>query len=147
MGTRPKSRVALVGPHSPLAQSGRGTITVCSSSQQIWKIHKLRFVYKSKGHLIIKNTHLELAHGFEFHWLSGQVLLWRHHIRKDVQEEGTRAGSVHSERHNITNDGLELINYLLIPMDSTTINYSTHLHHESLQGDRVKGVLLAVVEL
>lgn len=34
-GTRPNSRVAFVGPHSPLAQSGSGTITVCNSSQQI----------------------------------------------------------------------------------------------------------------
>lgn len=37
MGMSPNSRVAFVGPHSPLAQSGRGTMTVCSSSQQIWK--------------------------------------------------------------------------------------------------------------
>lgn len=35
IGTNPKSRVAFVGPHSPLAQSGRGTITVWSSSQHI----------------------------------------------------------------------------------------------------------------
>lgn len=35
MGTRPKSLVALVGPHSPEAQSGKGTMTVWSSSQQI----------------------------------------------------------------------------------------------------------------
>lgn len=35
IGISPKSLVALVGPHSPLAQSGNGTITVCNSSQQI----------------------------------------------------------------------------------------------------------------
>lgn len=41
MGTRPNSLVALVGPHSPLAQSGSGTITVCSSSQAILNLHTL----------------------------------------------------------------------------------------------------------
>lgn len=35
MLTSPKRRVAFMGPHSPLAQSGRGTMTVCSSSQTI----------------------------------------------------------------------------------------------------------------
>ena len=34
-GIRPKSLVALAGPHSPEAQSGRGTITVCRSSHTI----------------------------------------------------------------------------------------------------------------
>lgn len=41
MGTSPNSLVALVGPHSPLAQSGKGTITVCSSSQQILNLQTL----------------------------------------------------------------------------------------------------------
>lgn len=35
IGISPNNRVAFVGPHSPLAQSGSGTITVCSSSQHI----------------------------------------------------------------------------------------------------------------
>ena len=34
-GIRPNSLVALAGPHSPEAQSGSGTITVCSSEQTI----------------------------------------------------------------------------------------------------------------
>lgn len=34
-GISPNSLVALAGPHSPDAQSGRGTITVCRSSQTI----------------------------------------------------------------------------------------------------------------
>lgn len=38
---RPKSRVAFVGPHSPLAQSGNGTITVCNSSHMILNLHTL----------------------------------------------------------------------------------------------------------
>lgn len=41
MGMRPNSLVAFVGPHSPLAQSGSGTITVCSSSQAILNLHTL----------------------------------------------------------------------------------------------------------
>lgn len=41
MGMRPKSRVAFVGPHSPLAQSGNGTMTVCNSSQIILNLHTL----------------------------------------------------------------------------------------------------------
>lgn len=40
IGISPKSRVAFVGPHSPLAQSGNGTITVCNSSQQIYELRK-----------------------------------------------------------------------------------------------------------
>ena len=40
-GTRPKSRVALAGPHSPLAQSGKGTMTVCKSSQTILNLQTL----------------------------------------------------------------------------------------------------------
>lgn len=39
MGIRPNSLVALVGPHSPDAQSGRGTMTVCSSSHAILNLH------------------------------------------------------------------------------------------------------------
>jgi hypothetical protein len=35
MGIKPNNLVAFVGPHSPEAQSGSGTITVCNSSQQI----------------------------------------------------------------------------------------------------------------
>lgn len=38
---RPNSLVALVGPHSPLAQSGNGTITVCNSSHAILNLHTL----------------------------------------------------------------------------------------------------------
>ena len=34
-GMSPNSRVALAGPHSPEAQSGSGTITVCRSEQTI----------------------------------------------------------------------------------------------------------------
>lgn len=41
IGTNPNSLVALVGPHSPLAQSGKGTITVCKSSQQILNLQTL----------------------------------------------------------------------------------------------------------
>lgn len=41
MGTSPKSLVAFVGPHSPLAQSGRGTITVCNSSHAILNLQTL----------------------------------------------------------------------------------------------------------
>ena len=41
MGTRPKSRVAFIGPHSPLAQSGRGTMTVWRSSQTILNLQTL----------------------------------------------------------------------------------------------------------
>lgn len=41
MGMSPKSRVALVGPHSPLAQSGKGTITVCSSTHDILNLQTL----------------------------------------------------------------------------------------------------------
>lgn len=41
MGTNPKSLVAFVGPHSPLAQSGNGTITVCKSSQHILNLQTL----------------------------------------------------------------------------------------------------------
>lgn len=41
MGIRPNSLVALVGPHSPLAQSGNGTITVCSSSHAILNLQTL----------------------------------------------------------------------------------------------------------
>lgn len=41
IGMRPKSRVAFVGPHSPLAQSGNGTMTVCNSSQMILNLHTL----------------------------------------------------------------------------------------------------------
>lgn len=37
----PNNLVALVGPHSPLAQSGNGTITVCRSSQDILNLHTL----------------------------------------------------------------------------------------------------------
>jgi hypothetical protein len=37
IGIRPNNLVAFVGPHSPLAQSGSGTITVCSSSQHIYQ--------------------------------------------------------------------------------------------------------------
>lgn len=40
-GTNPNSLVALTGPHSPLAQSGRGTMTVCKSSQTILNLHTL----------------------------------------------------------------------------------------------------------
>ena len=40
-GTRPNSLVAFAGPHSPLAQSGRGTITVCKSSQTILNLQTL----------------------------------------------------------------------------------------------------------
>merc|ERR1719187_2927865 len=39
MGTRPNSRVALAGPHSPDAQSGSGTITVCRSEHTILNLH------------------------------------------------------------------------------------------------------------
>lgn len=61
IGISPKSLVAFVGPHSPLAQSGSGTITVCNSSQQIWRsknvkiylqydtIPKGRHIFKSEG--------------------------------------------------------------------------------------------------
>lgn len=41
MGTSPNSLVAFVGPHSPLAQSGRGTITVCNSSHAILNLQTL----------------------------------------------------------------------------------------------------------
>ena len=41
MGTRPKSRVAFIGPHSPLAQSGSGTMTVWRSSQTILNLQTL----------------------------------------------------------------------------------------------------------
>lgn len=41
IGTNPNNLVALVGPHSPLAQSGRGTITVCRSSQHILNLQTL----------------------------------------------------------------------------------------------------------
>lgn len=41
MGMSPKRRVAFVGPHSPLAQSGNGTITVCNSSHMILNLHTL----------------------------------------------------------------------------------------------------------
>lgn len=41
MGISPNNLVALVGPHSPLAQSGNGTITVCSSSQAILNLQTL----------------------------------------------------------------------------------------------------------
>lgn len=40
-GSRPNSLVALAGPHSPDAQSGSGTITVCKSSQTILNLHTL----------------------------------------------------------------------------------------------------------
>jgi hypothetical protein len=33
--------LTFVGPHSPLAQSGRGTITVCKSSHAIRNLHTL----------------------------------------------------------------------------------------------------------
>lgn len=52
-------------------------------------------------------THLELADGLEFHGLASEVLLWRDHVRKDVQEERTGAWSMHSECHNISDDRLE----------------------------------------
>lgn len=41
IGISPNSLVAFVGPHSPLAQSGSGTITVCSSSQAILNLQTL----------------------------------------------------------------------------------------------------------
>ena len=41
LGTRPKSRVALAGPHSPLAQSGNGTMTVWRSSHRILNLQTL----------------------------------------------------------------------------------------------------------
>lgn len=41
IGISPNSLVALVGPHSPLAQSGNGTITVCNSSQAILNLQTL----------------------------------------------------------------------------------------------------------
>ena len=41
IGIRPNNLVAFVGPHSPLAQSGNGTITVCSSSHEIRNLQTL----------------------------------------------------------------------------------------------------------
>ena len=35
----PNRRVALAGPHSPEAQSGSGTMTVCRSSHTILNLH------------------------------------------------------------------------------------------------------------
>merc|ERR1719414_1417359 len=41
IGINPNNRVDLAGPHSPLAQSGSGTITVCKSSQLILNLQTL----------------------------------------------------------------------------------------------------------
>lgn len=41
IGTRPNNLVALVGPHSPLAQSGSGTMTVWRTSQEILNLQTL----------------------------------------------------------------------------------------------------------
>ena len=40
-GTRPNSLVAFAGPHSPLAQSGNGTMTVCKSWHRILNLQTL----------------------------------------------------------------------------------------------------------
>ena len=41
MGIKPNKRVAFVGPHSPEAQSGNGTMTVCKSSHAIFNLQTL----------------------------------------------------------------------------------------------------------
>lgn len=54
-----------------------------------------------------------LAHDFEFadalelHGLAGQVLLRRHRVGEDVEQEGPGAGGVHSEGHQVAHDRLE----------------------------------------
>ena len=43
----------------------------------------------------------ELADGLELHGLSGEVLLRRHRVGEDVQQQGAAARRVHAERHHV----------------------------------------------
>ena len=43
----------------------------------------------------------ELADRLELHGLPGEVLLRRHRVGEDVQQEGAAAGRVHAERHHV----------------------------------------------
>lgn len=53
MGINPNNLVAFVGPHSPLAQSGKGTITVCNSSQQIYRDRGMKIIMQIQSSSII----------------------------------------------------------------------------------------------
>ena len=49
---------------------------------------------------------LELAHGLELHGLAGEVLLRRHSVGEDVQQQGGGAGGVHAEGHRVAHHRL-----------------------------------------
>lgn len=51
---------------------------------------------------------LELADALELHRLAGEILLGRHSVREHVQEEGARAGRVHTEGHQVAHNRLEI---------------------------------------
>ena len=44
---------------------------------------------------------LELAHGLELHGLAGEVLLRRHRVGEDVEQQGAAARRVHAERDHV----------------------------------------------
>ena len=43
----------------------------------------------------------ELADRLELHGFPGEVLLRRHRVGEDVEQEGAAAGRVHAERHHV----------------------------------------------
>ena len=97
-GLRGEDKCVLVGERDQTKQpSGLGGPPLPGGAVRQRNHHRLQILAHD----------LEFTHGLELHRLPGEILLRRHGVSEDVQQEGGGAGGVHPERHSVPDHRLK----------------------------------------